>query len=363
MLIDNRTTWAARAWPVSLADGADALVVAVKAAFTQAPGSTTWRETAAPAWIEADVFTGDAATSAPLRETDFTPTKPACDVIVVGHAHPPPNDPTTTRFTAGLRCGPIDKAWSVVGARTWQRRLFGWRTSEPQPLAPVPLHYGSAFGGADLLHPDETRRRVHQANPAGCGFFGDAPKNLVIEQALPAFEAIEDPPRSPEVEHRAVAAGVIGRTWHPRRVLAGTYDDTWQEQRAPFLPEDFSPAYFNSAPPDQQMPFPAGGEEFDLANLTSDGWWTFALPALAETTEIFPLRGASLAAALVVDTVVIEPDLRCVTMTARATIPLTVEIEAIERVVIGPVSAGWRTARSLGKRWRPHAATPAGAAR
>lgn len=363
MLIDNRTMRTARAWPISLADGTDAVVVAVKAAFEQTLGSTTWRDAAPPAWIEADVFTGDPATSAPLLETDFTPSKAACDVIVVGHAHPPASEPDTTRFTAGLRCGPIDKAWAVVGARTWQRRLFGWRVSDAEPLTPVPLHYGSAFGGADLLHPDETRRRVHQGNPVGCGFFGDAPKDLITDQALAAFEAIEDPPRSPEVEHRAVAAGVIGRTWQPRRMLAGTYDDAWQEQRAPFLPADFSPRYFNSAPADQQMPFPIGGEEMDLANLTADGWWTFALPTLAETTELFPIRCASLAAPLVIDTVIIEPDLRRVTLTARATMPLTVEIEAIERVVVGPVSAGWRTARSLGKRWRPHAATPAGAAR
>lgn len=362
MLIDNRTTRSARAWPTTLADGSEVLVVAVKAAFEQPLGSTTWRAGRLPTWIEADVFTGDPAVSAPLLETDFTPPKPACDVIIIGHAHPLAADPYATRCIAGLRCGPIDKAWAVVGERTWQRRLFGWRTSEPTPLIRVPLHYGSAFGGIDLLHPDHTRRRMHQGNPSGCGFFGDAPKELITGQVLSAFEAIEDPPRSPEVEHRAVAAGVIGRGWLPRRVLAGTYDEAWQEECAPFLPADFSPGYFNSVPPDQQMPFPVGGEEMDLANLTADGWWSFALPTLNEDVEIFPIRGESLSATLVVDTVVVEADARRVTLTARAAIALPGEIEEIERVVVGPVSAGWRTARRLGKRWRPHTATPAGAA-
>lgn len=361
MLIDNRCQRAARAWPTSLPDGSDALVIAVKAAFHQPRGDTTWKETAPPAWIEADTFVDEPGLSPPLMETDFTPTKPACDVIVLGHAYPPADEPAVTRCTAGLRVGPIDKAWAVIGARTWERRLFGWRTSDAEVLTPVPLHYGSAFGGADVLHPDETRRRVHQGNPCGVGFYGDAPKAAIVGQPLPAFESLTDPARSPDTEHRAVAAGVVGRAWLPRRTHAGTYDAAWQESQAPFLPTDFSPHYFNGAPDDQRMPYPRGGEEVDLGNLTADGWWSFALPALTEDAEIFPIRGPSVPAQVVIDTVVIEPDARRLTLTARATVPLTMEIEAIERVIIGPVSAGWRTARMLGKRWRPHAATPVGA--
>ena len=85
---------------------------------------------------------------------------------------------------------------------------------------------------------------------------------------------------------------------------------------------------------------------------------TGALPALSEEAEIFPIRGESLPVQVVVDTVVIEPDARRLTLTARATVPLTMEIEALERVIIGPVSDGWRRARRLGKRWRPHSAVP-----
>jgi len=358
VLIDNRSCRAARAWPTTMPDGGDALVIAVKAAFHQPMGSTTWQNAAPPDWIEADTFAGEPGLSPPLLETDFTPTKPRCDVIVLGQAHPPVNEPGATRCTAGLRVGPIDKAWAVLGARTWERRLFGWQASDAAVLTPVPLHYGSAFGGADRLHPDETRRRVHPGNPCGVGFHGDAPKSAIVGQALPSFESLSDPVRSPDTEHRAIAAGVIGRAWLPRRSTAGTYGEAWQERCAPFLPDDFSPHYFNSAPDDQRMPYPCGGEEFDLGNLTADGWWSFALPALMEEAEIFPMRGDSLPARLVFDTVVIEPDARRLTLTARATVPLTMEIEALERVIIGPVSAGWRAARRLGKRWRPHSATP-----
>jgi len=358
MLIDNRSSRAARAWPTTMPDGGEALVIAVKATFHQPPGTTTWQAVPSVAWIEADTFVGEPGLSPPLLETDFTPTKPLCDVIVLGQVHPPADEPEATRCTAGLRVGPIDKAWAVFGARTWERRLFGWRTSEAQVLTPVPLHYGSAFGGADVLHPDEARRRVHQHNPCGVGFYGDAPKDLIVGQPLPTFEVITDPVRAPDIEHRAIAAGVIGRAWRPRRTHAGTYDAQWQEHQAPFLPADFSPHFFNSAPEDQRMPYPTGGEEFDLGNLTPDGWWTFALPALTEEAEIFPIRGESQPAQLVVDTVVIEPDSRRLTLTARATVPLTMELEALERVVIGPVSDGWRRARRLGKRWRPHSASP-----
>jgi hypothetical protein len=47
----------------------------------------------------------------------------------------------------------------------------------------------------------------------------------------------------------------VGRAWHPRRSLAGTYDDKWKSKRFPFLPSDFEWRFNNAAPNRLQMTF------------------------------------------------------------------------------------------------------------
>ena len=358
MYLDRRSSWPARCWPTVRPDGGDAITVGVKVSLIMDPGTTQWRRDADPDWIEADRFTGEPGLTAPLLESDFTPAKPRCDLIVLGHAHPPAG---TGRegWIARLRCGPVDKSLRVFGPRTWKRSLFGWKISEPTAAVPVPLTYDHAFGGADADHPDPAKRRLHAANPVGRGFHGDAPKPAVDGKPLSCLEDPLDPLQKPGHEHRAAALGVIGRTWLPRRALAGTYDATWQQQRAPFLPADFDPHYHQSVAADQQIPHPDGPVEVRLDHLSADGVWEFPLPVINEVAEVFPYRGASTAAPLAIDTVVIEPDLRRITLTARATLALTIEIEAVERIIVGPVSNGWRRARHLGKRWSPYILMPA----
>ncbi len=38
--------------------------------------------------------------------------------------------------------------------------------------------------------------------------------------------------------------------WHPRATFAGTYDEAWRKKRAPYLPADFAPRFFQAAPQD-----------------------------------------------------------------------------------------------------------------
>ena len=355
MRLDSRSMWPAQLWPVVMPDGGDALAVGVKVAYTMPPGSTVWQREADPVWLEADRFVGEPGLSAPLLESEFAPLKPRCDLIVLGHAHPPAGAVT---WLARLRCAGVDKQIRVHGPRTWKRSLFGWRISAPAAAAPVPLTYDQAFGGADTVSPEPAKRRLHAGNPVGCGFHGDAPRGDVIGKPLPSFEDPTDPVRQPDQEHRATAFGVLGRAWLPRRTLAGTYDAAWQQERAPFLPADFDPAFFQTVATDQQIRHPTTPLEVRLDGLSADGQWAFALPVFSDVVELFPHRGPSLAGSLAIDTVVIEPDLRRVTLTARAVLAAADGPESVERIVVGPLSEGWRRARRLGKRWSPHCAEP-----
>src|SRR5690606_17268108 len=88
------------------------------------------------------------------------------------------------------------------------------------------------------------------------------------------------PIREPEHDYRPMALGPIGRGWLPRLPLAGTYDEQWFADRFPFLPDDFDEGYYQSAPPDQQIVYPSGGEEIELVNLTPTGSLRFHLPKI-----------------------------------------------------------------------------------
>jgi hypothetical protein len=39
----------------------------------------------------------------------------------------------------------------------------------------------------------------------------------------------------------------VAASWQPRLGYAGTYEATWKKKRAPYLPEDVSPKYFQAA--------------------------------------------------------------------------------------------------------------------
>ncbi len=65
--------------------------------------------------------------------------------------------------------------------------------------------------------------------------------------------------------------GPLDVTSPERRAKAGTYDDAWLENRSPDPPLDFDPAFFNTAPLDQQRDEPfEDGEPFILENMHPD---------------------------------------------------------------------------------------------
>ena len=63
--------------------------------------------------------------------------------------------------------------------------------------------------------------------------------------------------------------------------VAGTYDEAWQNTRAPRLPTDFDPRFHNAAPPEL---IAAGGlrgdEDVVVVGATAAPRWEFRLPGL-----------------------------------------------------------------------------------
>jgi hypothetical protein len=139
--------------------------------------------------------------------------------------------------------------------------------------------------------------------------------------------------------------GPVGRNFFPRYKQAGTYDQAWLDNEAPFWPVDFSYAYFQCAPEDQQVSFLQGGEEVELRNLTPDGFRSFCLPQKKIPVTCIPHRGNDLHPEAVCDTLLLEPDLNRFSLTWRASVPLRRNLFELKQTVVGEMPYSWHSKR------------------
>lgn len=230
------------------------LTLIVKGTFDVLPdGRTRLAKTQLP--LCGDEHEGPDGDPALVRyESDLVPFKPRADLLCVGSTHAPGGQPVTA---LAVRFGLLDqpKEIRVVGER--RLRMLG-PTPEigpPTPFTTMALSYSRAFGGSDPAD----GMSLCPTNPHGRGFARKA--GAQVGRPMPNLED----PRRPlaNLAEPALPAGFgpLGRTWQPRLALAGTYDERWQNERAPEPPLDFDYGYFNGAPPDQQIAGYLRGDE------------------------------------------------------------------------------------------------------
>jgi hypothetical protein len=316
--------------------GREHLVVSVKGTYTIPPNDEAPKlvEEQVPL-VEADEFSGEPGFSAPLCESDYPLRKPNCDVILNGTAYAPNGKPAA-RVPVSLQVGPISKSFYAVGDRIWKKGLFSIKPTEPVPFVKMPISYDTAFGGVDANHQDPNKLVAFLVNPIGIGFHQHLDSKFVDGKLLPNTEEAHNPIKKPNGAYRPMAFGPIGRNWQPRIKLAGTYDQNWLDNIFPFLPPDFDDGYYQSAPSDQQMPYPQGGERVTLVNLTPAGRTTFNLPPSKMLVWFFMKNGEEKEAQAVIDTVLIEPDANRFMVTWRASLPLKRNMFEVVQAVIGP---------------------------
>lgn len=333
--------------------GRELLVVVVKGTFAiPGDGAVAPRHAMQLPLIAADTFTGDPGYSAPAQEVDYAPRKPRCDILLTGTAHAPHGEPAQ-RVPVGVRVGAWKKMFSVVGARHWSAGLSGVRASPPDAFVTQAISYDVAFGGVDERHEDPARHGAYMANPVGCGWHCSLQSSLLDGTPLPRTEAFEQPVEAPDGIYAPMAFGPVGRGWSSRLPHAGTYDQDWIDHTFPFLPADFDDAYYQAAPPDQQVDFLRGGEEVVLGNLTAEGQLRFSLPVIDVPVTFFRRKGGHDTVQGTLDTLVIDTDRMLLTMAWRATMPLKKSIFEVSNVLAGRMSSGWWRARALGKQWHP----------
>ncbi|GJH21757.1 DUF2169 domain-containing protein [Caballeronia novacaledonica] len=324
-------------------DGRETLIVIVKATWTlPAFGHAPTIAAEQIPLIEADCFTGEPGFSAPLYETDYAHFKPACDVLLIGSAYAPAGRPAT-RVNVGISVGTVFKQFAVVGPRRWRKCLTGVRPDDPAPFVRLRLGYDVAFGGTDRTEEPDGRTATYLTNPVGLGYWRHTAQ--IDGQPLPNTEQIGVPVTDPGGRYAPMALSPIGRNWMPRSQFAGTYDQTWLENTAPLWPDDFDTRYFQAAPADQILPYPKGGEDITLLNLTPNGRHRFRLPEKRMPVTFIPYRGRDVTREAFLDTIVLEPDDERFTLTWRATLALGRSIFDVKEVVAGEMSAAWHRSR------------------
>ena len=322
------------------AEGFPVFVAIVKATWEwQQDGSL--RPIAAVPVQESDEFADEPATSGLLAASDLAPPKPRVDVLLKGTlTFPAP----VTEVDVALRVGTrLQKAAHVFGARYWLPGIVhDMVPSKPYPTEALPLAWELSFGGMDL----QDTRATELRNPAGSGVT-KRPAELQGKQA-PSFEDPTNLIKSTNDRPIPRGFGPVAGHWQPRCQLAGTYDEAWQTSRAPLLPKDFNPAYWNVAPEDQQLDDYQPGEAVRLLNMSKRGVDFFSLPEF-EVPVIFSSREKMSETSARVDTIIIEPAEHRVSLVARAVFSPRPNLLAMGQVVVGTPTRACLHALGAGK--------------
>ena len=323
-------------------DGREMLVVAIKGTFTiPKPGEEPQLAEQQIPLIMADTFTGEPGYSAPLYEVDYAPIRHRCDVLLNGSAYAPQGRPVRM-VQVGLRLGSFIKTFNVVGERYWNAGIT-ITPGLPAEFTVMPITYDNAFGGLDNFHQDKNKHSAYMLNPVGKGYHQRLASELVDGTLMPNTEEVNRPIQTPNDNYKPMAFGPIGRGWSQRLQYAGTYDQDWIDNTFPFLPADFNEAYYQAAPADQQIPYPKGGEEVVLINLSPEGRIAFKLPSIEVPVVFFPKKGRKEETLAVIDTLIMEPDLRRFTLTWRINRPLRRNIFEVTQILVGnPSKERWQ---------------------
>lgn len=332
--LENTTPYTAeRTWVIDQ-KGEKSWVVIVKATYEILDNSKVVLSEKQEDPLFTSKYSGEEGKSSILYDVDMVPIKSATDILLNGHAYAPQGK-SVRKLDVVLRVGSLKKQLTVFGNRRWTKSLllFGALSmTRPEFFQSIPISYEMAFGGWDTKSNNTSDHRLYQPNPIGRGF---GTKQAHLDGEL--LPHIEDPKHlinSWKDRPPTAGFGVVASYWSPRLELAGTYDDNWMQTKAPLLPNDFHPKYFQSAPANQQYSgFLDGGEEVELENLSENGPLRFCLPKVRLTFKtLFGKDDVEHRAKL--HTVIIEPDLSRIIMAWQTCLPCHHKADALDTTII-----------------------------
>jgi hypothetical protein len=267
--LKNGTPFAAKMALFPDENGIDTLYVIAMSTFGFGGGLTLNEQPEPP--LE-DIYWGAPESSSLKLASCFHPLKPATDVLMLGHAFTPEERPRR-ELQVSLVVGDINKAIKVFGDRCWQRGNI----SPAEPFTSMPLVYERAYGGSQ--HIGDERFLAEEKNPVGTGFAGRRGAKEMEGIPLPNLEDPKHLIRHWKDQPTPACFAFSSPNWQPRVAYAGTYDEHWQHNVAPYLPHDFDSRFFNSAHPELIYPgFLKGGEAVSITGMHPEGKLSFHLP-------------------------------------------------------------------------------------
>lgn len=223
-----------------------------------------------------------------------------------------------TGMSVRVNVGFINKTLHVYPPRVWRKGLLGWSPSVTGALTPVPVDLQHAYGSADS--PDNQYGSGYTLSP-------DTAENL----ALPQIETPHSPLRAPGEAAPVASLLPLLPQSRERRAFLGYCDDAWVRQRAPFVPIDTDPRWFDEVAQDQVRPgYWVGNEAWSVAGMHPrhpdiSGHLPGFRPRLFIKRHLMPdapVISEAQEATLELDTVWLFPDSERVLLLYRAQVPV-----------------------------------------
>lgn len=270
MQLINRTPYAMERAVIFDRQGRETLLVIVKATFDFSNGVPRVSDEQTPV-VVADEYYGDPVETSIRVASDFLPVRTCTGVTLSGHAVV--RGGKTRQMDIGIRVGSLMQKAVVFGDRTGYEAI-----NSPALFERMPLTWENAYGGFDTSNTDSKHHDAHAANPVGKGFIARKSK---LDPDTIALPNIEDPGhliRGHFDKPAPVGLGPIPPFWEARRKYAGTFDEAWQKERAPLLPDDFDERFLQAAPASLTANgYLRGDERCDLVGMTEEGHLQFDL--------------------------------------------------------------------------------------
>lgn len=313
------------------ARGIEQLLVFIKATFELQP---VLRPAAEQIEIRrVDEYNGDAEPAPPSAAlkaaAEFSLLRPCTDVVLAAEAHAP-SGRSVSQLDVVVAVAEREVRLRVFGERRWQDRLSPPTAAEPFTM--MPIVYERAFGGAA---PGDGASVFEERNPVGTGLTGSLSTEALRSVRLPNVESPLQLIRGPGDRPEPVGLGPIAPNWLPRRSYAGTYDEKWQSERAPFLAADFDARFLQVAPPALIQPsLLRGGEPIRLQHLCADASELhFTLPEVEFAAQA-ATHGGDEALAFSLAMVRIEPSRNRLELLYQAALPCRQGILRVREVSV-----------------------------
>ncbi len=308
--LTNNTPFSARYVLLPDEAGIDTLYVMVKASFNMGSAWTLCDEQQVP--LSEDVYWGEPGQSSLKYPADVHPGKPGTDIAVLGSGYAPEHKPVQT-LDVSATIGQYQKTVRIFGDRHWQQG----RISSTSPFTCMPMRYENAFGGQYWVQNE--LRGVEPRNPSGKGYRGSRELADMEGQSLPNIEDPKHLIRYIDDTPAPAGFGFIAPNWQPRAAYAGTCDDQWLRNRAPYLPLDYQPCAQNAAANGFVCAeYLKGREAVTLLNMHPDGPLEFVLPPINLGGRVEFHKRPSQALTFEMETLIIDADAMQLNMVWKA---------------------------------------------